>query len=261
MATSHVLFSAAHHPTASSLTFETNLGLGQLVARRSPDLRISLGFPSDEGILVRVDPTEERYQAAVKAVVEATGLGAEAILDVAFSSRGCLVEIPHEVDLKQLKVVAKPLVCSFLARNRFPRANSYPKKAPIANFVVLSQLAPFGSPYDIYSRVFTPAVGADEDPVVRPRKKRPPPIPSRFFLTPFFLQCGSAHCFIGPRWLGTAARARIEKASFRDPGTLEIKAKQVSQRGGEIDVRWDPVEGRITLTGEAVSISTGQFLV
>lgn len=131
-------------------------------------------------------------------------------------------------------------------------------QAHLASFVVISQLAPLGSPHDIYSRVFTAAVGADEDPVwyvilfsflV--------PAPTR----PLHALSGSAHCFTGPRWLGTAARARLEKASFRDASTNVLRCRQVSKRGGEMDVCWQPNTGRVTLTGSAVSISKGEFLL
>ncbi|KAK4700664.1 hypothetical protein P7C70_g5581, partial [Phenoliferia sp. Uapishka_3] len=216
MGSSFVLL--ASHPAATSIEFETTLH-GHLIAQRGMDGSISLEFPSDEGILDRVDPSGKAFKDAVSAIGVATGLKTEDVVDVAYSSRGCLIEVTRGVDLKELVVQAKKL-------------------AHLASFVVLTQLSPLGSPYDIYSRVFTAAVGADEDPV-----------------------CGSAHCFIGPRWLGTSARQRLERTAFQDAATSELRCRQVSKRGGEMTVRWEPNTGRAGLSGHAVAISKGHFLI
>ncbi|KAM0749683.1 Diaminopimelate epimerase-like protein [Meredithblackwellia eburnea MCA 4105] len=218
MASSHALFSTAHK-SATIITFETSLGHGSLLAVResAESKRITLDFPSDEGILDKVEKTEEKYLKALELFEQATALSQEKVVDVAYSSRGCLIEITRDVDLKELNVQAKIL-------------------GPLSPFVVLSQLSPLGSNYDVYSRVFTAAVGQDEDPV-----------------------CGSAHCFIGPRWLGTAARSTLEKSHFTaQPDQNELKARQVSERGGDLDISWDPVGHRVRLTGEAVTMSSGE---
>lgn len=76
--------------------------------------------------------------------------------------------------------------------------------------------------YDFVSRFFAPAVGVDEDPV-----------------------CGSAHCCLTPYWA-----ARLGKG--------ELRARQVSARGGELRVR-DNGE-RVVLGGKAVTVLRGEIV-
>ena len=77
--------------------------------------------------------------------------------------------------------------------------------------------------FDFVSRFFAPAVGIDEDPVT-----------------------GSAHCCLGPYW-----GAKL--------GKTELKAHQVSARGGVVRVR---LEGdRVLLGGHAVTILRGELAV
>ena len=85
MGSSHVLLGSVH-PTVKQIKFETTLH-GHLFARRAPDGRITLGFPSDEGILETVDPASERYLVAVQGIEEAAGVAASAVVDVAYSSQ------------------------------------------------------------------------------------------------------------------------------------------------------------------------------
>ncbi len=76
--------------------------------------------------------------------------------------------------------------------------------------------------FDFVSRFFAPAAGVDEDPVT-----------------------GSAHCTLGPFW-----RERLGKDTLR--------ARQVSYRGGIIDVR---VAGeRVFIGGRAVTTMQGELL-
>lgn len=76
---------------------------------------------------------------------------------------------------------------------------------------------------DFVSRFFAPAQGIDEDPVT-----------------------GSAHCTLTPYWAGRL-------------GKQELAARQVSRRGGEIRCRLR--DGRVDLTGHAVMVRTGEFLL
>jgi PhzF family phenazine biosynthesis protein len=76
--------------------------------------------------------------------------------------------------------------------------------------------------YDFVSRFFAPAVGIDEDPVT-----------------------GSAHCCLGPYWSNQL-------------GKTELRAYQVSQRGGE--VRMQVAGSRVLLSGQAVTILRAEFV-
>jgi PhzF family phenazine biosynthesis protein len=78
------------------------------------------------------------------------------------------------------------------------------------------------APFDIASRVFGPAYGIDEDPVT-----------------------GSAHCILAPWW---AARL----------GRDEVRARQVSARGGDLHVRL--AGDRVVVAGQAVTVLAGELV-
>ena len=76
--------------------------------------------------------------------------------------------------------------------------------------------------FDFVSRFFAPAVGINEDPVT-----------------------GSAHCCLGPYWMG-----KLGKSKF--------KARQLSSRGGELEVE---VSGdRVLLRGKAITVIEGKLI-
>jgi PhzF family phenazine biosynthesis protein len=94
------------------------------------------------------------------------------------------------------------------------------ERIPVRGVIVTSRGA--SGEYDFASRFFAPRVGVDEDPV-----------------------CGSAHCCLGPYWQ--------EKL-----GKSELSARQLSRRGGSINVR---VEGdRVALIGRAVTVMRGELV-
>jgi len=76
---------------------------------------------------------------------------------------------------------------------------------------------------DFVSRFFAPGLGIPEDPVT-----------------------GSAHCTLAPYWAGRLKRTQLQ-------------ARQVSARGGEI--RCTLQGERVDLTGHAVLVKTGEFLL
>jgi PhzF family phenazine biosynthesis protein len=73
-----------------------------------------------------------------------------------------------------------------------------------------------GEPFDFLSRFFGPAVGVPEDPVT-----------------------GSAHCTLAPYWAPRLGRSRL-------------RAAQLSQRGGELEV--EPRGNRVAICGRAVTV-------
>lgn len=93
---------------------------------------------------------------------------------------------------------------------------------PTEGVIVTAPGAP-GDGVDFVSRYFTPQHGIDEDPVT-----------------------GSAHCTLGPYW---AKRLRKPK----------LKARQVSKRGGELDV--EVAGDRVRLAGHAVLVQKGELLL
>lgn len=70
-------------------------------------------------------------------------------------------------------------------------------------------------------------------------------------------QTGSLHCALAPFWLGTAASEQLAKSV----GNSTLKARQVTSRGGDIDVTWDREAGRIKLVGSAVKVTRGEILI
>jgi len=80
-----------------------------------------------------------------------------------------------------------------------------------------------GTDVDFVSRFFTPAHGIDEDPVT-----------------------GSAHCTLTPFWAERLGKTRMQ-------------ARQVSARGGELEVAL--VGDRVTIAGHAVLYLEGQITV
>jgi PhzF family phenazine biosynthesis protein len=79
--------------------------------------------------------------------------------------------------------------------------------------------------HDFYSRFFGPWAGIDEDPVT-----------------------GSAHSVLGPYW--------AEKL-----GKTKLKARQCSQRGGELDLTVDWEAKRVVVAGGAVVVIRGELLL
>ncbi|USA43070.1 PhzF family phenazine biosynthesis protein [Spongiibacter taiwanensis] len=88
---------------------------------------------------------------------------------------------------------------------------------PIRGLIVTAQ----GEDCDIVSRFFAPAAGINEDPVT-----------------------GSAHCALSDYWQDSIA-------------TRPIRARQLSKRGGELEVA--AKDQSVWLTGDAVTVMTGQI--
>ncbi|KAG9009559.1 hypothetical protein FRB94_011976 [Tulasnella sp. JGI-2019a] len=78
------------------------------------------------------------------------------------------------------------------------------------------------------SRMFAPAVGVNEDPV-----------------------CGSAHCVLAPYW---------SQLLTIPPGEI-IATRQVSPRGGDLDVIWEKANGTVKIRESAVVTARGEMYV
>lgn len=60
---------------------------------------------------------------------------------------------------------------------------------------------------------------------------------------------GSAHCMLAPYW----------SQKLADGGALQ--ARQVSARGGDVEVEWDKDSARVRIRGAAITASTGTIFV
>ncbi|KAI0316860.1 hypothetical protein OF83DRAFT_1124558 [Amylostereum chailletii] len=78
------------------------------------------------------------------------------------------------------------------------------------------------------SRMFAPAAGVPEDPV-----------------------CGSAHCLLAPYW---SAKLALEAGT-------DVRAKQVSWRGGDLGLTMESGTGVLRLRGEARIVMRGEVLL
>ncbi|KAG9000347.1 hypothetical protein FRB94_011977 [Tulasnella sp. JGI-2019a] len=78
------------------------------------------------------------------------------------------------------------------------------------------------------SRAFGPALGSNEDPV-----------------------CGSAHCLLAPYW---------SQLLMIPPGEV-IPARQVSPRGGDLDIIWEKAKGTVKIRGRAVFTARGEMYI
>ncbi|ORY86644.1 hypothetical protein BCR35DRAFT_264186 [Leucosporidium creatinivorum] len=109
---------------------------------------------------------------------------------------------------------------------------------PFGGYVVFTQPAPLKAKEDIRSRVLDPVEEIPEDPVT-----------------------GSAHCMLAPYWLGRSGpRSRLPQQLGVDERD-GLRARQVSSRGGDLDVVWIRKAGRVKLRGDAVTVMTGRLLL
>ena len=69
-------------------------------------------------------------------------------------------------------------------------------------------------------------------------------------------QTGSAHCALAPYWLASPARSRLPTQLIPSEENT-LRARQVSDRGGDLDVHWERDSGRAMLRGSAVTVMAG----
>ncbi|GAA6009580.1 hypothetical protein JCM10207_004110 [Rhodosporidiobolus poonsookiae] len=214
LATAHTLFSK-HHPSASSIRFTTRFS-GDLYAVRASSGLIALDFPAASTLTL--SEGHRRLPKIVQAVREATGLAEEQIRRVDWwdAFEGAIVELSAEVELEKLSVKAKEL-------------------GTIGKLITLTVPAPASSGYDIYSRVFAPLLGIDEDPVT-----------------------GAAHTGLAPFWLAPSSAANLANPT-KARQTRMLRAKQVSRRGGEMEVVLSTDGKRVELRGQAKTVMRGEI--
>ncbi|BGP42952.1 hypothetical protein JCM10450v2_007072 [Rhodotorula kratochvilovae] len=222
LASAHTLF-ASHHPSASSIRFETRFS-GTLFARRTPPSAsadgddvglISLDFPA--ATLLYLSEGHRRLPKILAALHEATGLGAESVVRCAYFDKSdqTLIELLPTIDLPAL-AVSPAALCRASTR------------------VVLTQPSPSLEAHDILSRVFASPVGIPEDPVT-----------------------GAAHASLAPFWLASGADARARLKGVQQEGGRTLRARQVSRRGGEMLVVLSEDGKRVELRGSARRVMRG----
>jgi hypothetical protein len=71
--------------------------------------------------------------------------------------------------------------------------------------------------------------------------------------------CGSAHALLTPYYT-SKRRARSEEPSSQPAPNLELHARQVSKRGGDLRVVWDEERGIVKIAGEVVRTGGGSWV-
>ncbi|GAA5993944.1 hypothetical protein JCM5350_005076 [Sporobolomyces pararoseus] len=213
LATAQIIFSH-YHPQAKSIFFQSRTR-GSLVARRNPSNgSISLDFPASS--LVTLSEGHKRrgkILEKVKSIVKE-----EAILRIDWADEigGVVVELSKEIDLKGLSFDPSAL-------------------SGIGSMVILTQPAPQDSEQDIFSRVFAPDIGVNEDPVT-----------------------GAAHTALSNFWLTSPSLDRLYNSSTIKQ-TSTLRARQVSRRSGEMIVKYEKETRRVELRGWAKEMMKGEI--
>ncbi|GAA5904005.1 hypothetical protein JCM8208_001759 [Rhodotorula glutinis] len=248
IASAHTLFSD-HHPGATSIRFETRFS-GTLFARRrppppppssspSPDPvgLISLDFPSAPAAVL---PTSHpRHAPTLAALTSATtpALTAAHVVRVAYYAKWdhTIVEFVPGVDLAQLAVRSDALVraSTRVVLTQPARGPPFPARDGEGEGEVEGE-----DDADIRSRVFAHPLGIDEDPVT-----------------------GAAHTALAVFWLdrGPEALARLglDPGGGGGKGERRLRARQVSRRGGEMEVVLDREGERVELRGRGTRVMRG----
>lgn len=126
--------------------------------------------------------------------------------------------------------------------------------------LILTCPAPAESGSDIYSRVFAPASGVPEDPVVRgalPRSAQHGACAAHYLTVPLWPQTGAAHTALAPFWLLDKHSISRLPDPTRAHDTSVLRAKQVSRRGGELIVKLEEKNKRVELQGSARRVMRG----
>lgn len=142
--------------------------------------KIGLDFPAEQSVLDAPLVTDgAKFDSLVKALAAAAPGVEKHIVAAGWSGWGPTVELDTQVDLKGLKVDVSHFVsdshydCDGSSTGGSPAFEQSQTADISSSMVILTQPAPAESDNDVYSRVFAPAVGVDEDPVVRlPRLRR-----------------------------------------------------------------------------------------
>jgi PhzF family phenazine biosynthesis protein len=219
LAAAHVLFSAAETTEAGlgRVVFHSKSGL--LSATLTPEKAITLDFPAEVVTEGGVESEPQLLSALrLQAEKQAAGAGQQQTMvpEVVFVGQNRLDML---VAVSGGKAAVEGLQPDFTALGALQT-----RCVIVTSAALPGDSDGLAQPAAVFSRVFAPACGIDEDPVT-----------------------GSAHCGIGPFW---AERLGVE----------ELWARQCSPRGGDLHLRMDKAAGRVHLTGHAVTVMRGTLL-
>lgn len=229
LASAAALFECAGN-TAETVFFETLSG--ELAVERvaeqgngTDSLKLAMNLP-----LLQPVPAESISRDFLKdspLVAAALGKSSLYIID-----NGLIEEIVYDPSLRYLVIVLDGLMTQTHIENVKPDVKAMHTAHTEGKLVGIILTGAAATPnsnstiqHHFYSRFFGPWAGIDEDPVT-----------------------GSAHSVLGPYWADRLGRT-------------ELKARQCSKRGGELDVTVERKAGRVVVSGGAVVVIRGELLL
>ncbi|MDR0625444.1 MAG: PhzF family phenazine biosynthesis protein [Holosporales bacterium] len=225
----HATLAAMHFLCESSVVrggsavFESRVG--ELYLRRKKG-KISMDFPASQ-LTLCTDSALHRRLAQVLGTKNILAVHRDAlvyvvILETEFDVWSC---VPDLEEMKKLDCRAVTITAN-ASDYSLLRPDKFPNDAPYsAEAIVSSGWSGCDRNYDFVSRYFAPKVGIPEDPV-----------------------CGSSHCRLAPLW------ARISH-------NKRMRARQLSKRGGYVDIWYDESRNIVEISGEAVTVLKGEIYV
>ena len=230
LASAKVLFSNPNYvpPNIDIIRFSTLSGV--LTARRIVGDKVELEFPAGESEQAD-DSLAQRVIELVQKSVGDSPLVNEVHVGLGPTfKRWVIVNLVKEFDLETAQVDASVFVGSSFAwgishTNKLSFQNHL-KDTPIYGVLLTStRVSSLKSDTAFISRAFVPRSGVAEDPVT-----------------------GAAHCLLTPYW------SRV----LSIPGGQVIPTRQVSPRGGNIDLVWKQNTGTVLLWGESRVVAKGE---
>ncbi|KAG8389367.1 hypothetical protein BUALT_Bualt02G0221900 [Buddleja alternifolia] len=146
--------------------------------------------------------------------------GADVLSIISKSLSGASITEIHKTTAEDLLVVLPSGEAVTEVEPQFDEIQKCPGRA-----IIITGLAPTGSGFDFFSRVFCPKMGINEDPVT-----------------------GSVHCALAPYW-------------SKKLGKCDFIAYQASPRSGVLNLHLDEKNHRVLLRGKAVAVMKGSLLV
>ncbi|CAI9107881.1 OLC1v1007355C1 [Oldenlandia corymbosa var. corymbosa] len=212
LAASHFLFS---YGIVQSDIIEFSSHSGVLTAKKISKTRTSITVnechDQDEDFLIELDFP----------LIPIADFNSVDISQISKSLNGAsVVEVHKTTNGEDLLVVLPSAKAVVEVQPQFDEIKRCPGRAMIITGAALPE-----SEFDFYSRVFSPKLGIDEDPVT-----------------------GSVHCALGDYW-------------SKKLGKSDFVAYQASPRGGVINLHLDEKNERVLLRGKAVIVTEGSILV
>ena len=230
LASAAALFQCAGN-TANTIFFETlsgELAVDRLISNEEDNNRDSLKLAMKLPLLAPVEAE------SISPDFFKDSLLVQAAIDNLNSENSLIEDIVYDPTLRYLVIVLKEKMTQAQFEAIQPRIKAMHAAHTDGKVVgvILTAAAAAAAPssestiqHDFYTRFFGPWAGIDEDPVT-----------------------GSAHSVLGPYWADKL-------------GKTELKARQCSRRGGELEVSVDREADRVWVRGGAVVVIRGELFL